>query len=127
MSKRIIVCADGTWNWIGQRFPTNVVKLARAIAPTAPDGISQVVFYDQGVGTGNILDKLTGGAFGNGLEQNLSDNYHFLMHNYAEGDDLFFFGFSRGSYTVRSLAGLIRKCGILHKVHADKFHDAYSL
>ncbi len=127
MSKRIVVCADGTWNWIGQRFPTNVVKLARAITPIATDGTSQVVFYDQGVGTGNLLDKLTGGAFGNGLEQNIADGYHFLMHNYAEGDEIFLFGVSRGAYTVRSLAGHIHKCGILHKANADRFHEAYAL
>lgn len=127
MKRRLIVCADGTWNSIGQRYPTNVVKFARAIAPTAPDGVSQVVFYDQGVGTGNILDRLTGGAFGNGLEQNISDCYHFLLHNYAEGDEIFLFGFSRGAYTVRSLAGLVRKCGILRKAHANRFRDAHAL
>jgi uncharacterized protein (DUF2235 family) len=127
MTKRIVVCSDGTWNVPDQRHPTNVVKMARAIAPSAPDGKSQIVFYDQGVGTGNFLDRLTGGAFGRGLEKNVEDGYRFLMHNYEDGDEIFFFGFSRGSYTVRSTAGLIRNSGLLYKVHAGRFPDAYEL
>ncbi|MBI4202350.1 MAG: DUF2235 domain-containing protein [Chloroflexi bacterium] len=127
MSKRIIVCLDGTWNSHDQKWPTNVVKLARSVVPVAPDGVSQVVYYDNGVGTGNLLDRLTGGAFGGGLEQNIGDGYHFLMHNYAEGDAIFIFGYSRGAYTARSLSGLIRKCGILQKVHSEKYPEALAL
>ena len=127
MSKRLIVCSDGTWNRPDSHNPTNVVKMARAIVPTAADGKAQVVFYDKGVGTGNILDRITGGAFGGGLEQNIGDAYRFLMHNYDDGDEIFLFGFSRGAYTVRSTAGLIRNSGLLRKARADLFTEAYRL
>jgi uncharacterized protein (DUF2235 family) len=99
--------------------------MALAVAPVAPDGTTQAVFYDQGVGTGNLLDRLSGGAFGSGLDLNIQDAYRFLMNNYDAGDDIFFFGFSRGAYTVRSTAGFIRKSGLLHKVHAGMLQDAY--
>lgn len=132
MSKRIVICSDGTWNTPDQKDegdfrPTNVVKMARAIAPVDKHGKVQIVFYDQGVGTGPGLDRLTGGAFGHGLEKNIQDAYRFLMHNYEKDDEIFFFGFSRGAYTVRSTAGLIRNSGLLKKIYADKFQKAYEL
>ena len=133
MTKRIIICSDGTWNTPDQKSggkyrPSNVVKTARAIAATsAADGKSQIVFYDQGVGTGNLLDRISGGAFGSGLEKNIEDEYRFLMHNFDDGDEIYLFGFSRGAYTVRSLAGLIYNSGLLRKIHADKFPEACRL
>lgn len=68
-----------------------------------------------------------GGGFGVGLSKNIEDGYRFLLHNYEDGDELFLFGFSRGAYTARSLAGLIRNCGLLKKIHADRFPEAYQL
>jgi uncharacterized protein (DUF2235 family) len=132
MNKRIVICSDGTWNTPdqkdgGENRPSNVVKMARAIAANSPDGKPQIVFYDQGVGTSWGLDRLTGGAFGKGLEKNIEDAYRFLMHNFEDGDEIFFFGFSRGAYTVRSTAGLIRNSGILKKIYAEKFPEAYKL
>jgi uncharacterized protein (DUF2235 family) len=127
MTKRIVICSDGTWNRPDQRSPTNVAKMALAVAPTAPDGATQIVGYDQGVGTGNLLDRVTGGAFGSGLDQNIADAYRFLMNNYDEGDQIFLFGFSRGAYTVRSTVGLIRKGGLLEKRHSPRFQEAYQL
>lgn len=108
MARRIIICSDGTWNRPDGEKATNVVKMARAIAPTDSNGMDQIVFYDAGVGTGNLLDRVTGGAFGGGLEKNVQDGYRFLVHNFEKGDEIYLFGFSRGAYTVRSLAGLIR-------------------
>jgi len=108
MKKRLIVCCDGTWNWPDQKGnPTNVVKLTRAIRPTAGDGTPQTVFYDTGVGTGNRLDRIAGGMFGVGLAENVKQAYASLALNYAPGDEVYFFGFSRGAFTVRSLGGLI--------------------
>lgn len=124
--RRLVVCCDGTWNKPDQRYPTNVIKAARAILPVA-DRTDQIVYYDQGVGTGNLLDRVSGGAFGSGLEQNIREAYRFLMHNYEDGDELYLFGFSRGAYTVRSLAGLIRNVGLLRKVNAAMFPEAYAL
>ena len=126
--KRIVICCDGTWNTPDQPVPSNVVQMARSVAPQAQDGTTQVVFYDQGVGTtGNILDSVLGGAFGQGLEKNILDAYRFLIHNYVEDDELFIFGFSRGAYTARSLVGLLRNCGLLHKRDADLVPDAFTL
>ncbi len=130
--RRLIVCADGTWNRPntpagGSQSPTNVVKLARSIMPIDSAGISQVTFYRMGVGTDNGADKLFGGAFGHGLDRNLSDCYRFLLHNYVPGDELYFFGFSRGAYTVRSLGGLIRNCGLLRPTSADREAEALAL
>lgn len=132
MSKRIVICSDGTWftpehKYKGASAPSNVYKMACAITPQAADGKAQIVFYDKGVGTGWGLDRLTGGAFGQGLFDNIKDGYSFLVQNYAADDEIYFLGFSRGAYTARSTVGLIRKCGLLHKIHADKFIDAYRL
>ena len=121
--RRLIVCCDGTWNTPdhvdrGVPAPTNVVKMARAVVPVGPDGTTQIVYYHAGVGTEDIFDKVTGGAFGIGLSGRVRDAYLFLVHNYHEGDELYFFGFSRGAYTARSTVGMVRKVGILNKEHA---------
>lgn len=130
--KRIIVCMDGTWNKPtqydrGKRKPTNVVKVARAIEPVCSDGIHQIVYYSEGVGTQWGLDRILGGGFGIGLSQNILKAYRFIVHNYQPGDEIFLFGFSRGAYTVRSLAGLINKVGLLPKDQAFYMPEAYRL
>jgi len=126
--KRIVICADGTWNRpeqdLAKDAPTNVLKLARAIAPVA-NGVEQVVFYDWGVGS--YYDPLLGGGFGAGINKNIQDAYRFIVQNYDPGDELYFFGFSRGAYTVRSLAGLIRNCGVLERTRASHIHGAFEL
>jgi uncharacterized protein (DUF2235 family) len=112
--KRLILCCDGTWNSADQASngvpcPTNVVGTAFRVAKRGGE-ILQIVYYDQGVGTGNLIDRLSGGAFGQGLSDNIYDAYRFLIANCESGDEIFLFGFSRGAFTVRSLGGLIRKC-----------------
>jgi len=100
--------------------------MAFRIAKSA-SGIAQVVSYGQGVGTGNLIDHWTGGAFGEGLVDNIYDGYRFLIGNYELDDELFFFGFSRGAYTARSLCGMIRKCGILKRASVMHYHEALEL
>ncbi|MBX2830040.1 MAG: DUF2235 domain-containing protein [Rhodospirillales bacterium] len=118
--RRLIVCYDGTWQTPDNSVkPTNVVKLLRAI-PSSDGNISQIVFYDRGVGTGNVLDQIRGGAFGHGLLENVVDGYRFLANNYQPGDEIFIFGFSRGSFTARSLAGLISLCGLFKPRYLGK-------
>jgi uncharacterized protein (DUF2235 family) len=129
--KRIIICCDGTWNrpdqvQNGEVCASNVTKIARCVAPAASDGIQQLQFYDKGVGTGHF-DRIRGGAFGWGIKRKIFDAYRFLMINYEPGDELFFFGFSRGAYTVRSTFGLIRNSGLLKPYYAHKLEDAYAL
>jgi len=127
--KRIIICADGTWNRpeknIKKDFPTNVLKLARAISPESKDGVEQVVFYDWGLGSYN--DKFSAGTFGKGINKNIKDCYRFIVQNYSLGDELYFFGFSRGAYTVRSLAGLLNNCGILRNERANLINKAFRM
>lgn len=114
--KRLIVCLDGTWNTPDdKRNATNVVKIMRAIRHTSDDGIKQITFYDKGVGTGGPIDRFRGGAFGRGLDENVRDGYRFLANNYEPGDEIYLFGFSRGAFTARSLAGFIGACGLLTK------------
>jgi uncharacterized protein (DUF2235 family) len=132
MSKRLIVLCDGTWNRAEnldrrKRKPTNVVKMVRAIRPVAPDGTVQVTYYDVGVGNNPGLDRWLGGGLGAGLDRNIHEAYRFLLYNYAPGDTIFFFGFSRGAYTVRSLAGFIQHLGLLPKTHDFFVPEAYAL
>jgi uncharacterized protein (DUF2235 family) len=118
--KRIVICCDGTWNTPDQTDdgvaePTNVTKLADAISRTA-DGVVQLLFYHAGIGTsGSWLSRLYDGFTGSGISDTILEAYRFVIENYEPGDPLFLFGFSRGAFTVRSLAGLIRSCGILRR------------
>lgn len=107
MAKNIVYCTDGTWDKTGNR--TNVYRLYMALPTTA----TQLPFYDDGVGTdGLLVDRVLGGAFGVGLCQNVKEGYTKIAHVYEKDDDIFLFGFSRGAYTARSLAGMIAICGL---------------
>ena len=115
MSKNIVVCSDGTGNRGGKRRGTNVWRIFNAVDRHHKDR-EQITYYDDGVGTHNVrLLRLLGGAFGWGLCRNICEAYEFLALNYEEGDKIFLFGFSRGGYTVRSLAGMICRCGLLER------------
>lgn len=128
MVKRIVICCDGTWNTPHRPNPTNVIKFARGVSPTGSDGMVQVVFYDPGVGTeSGWWDRATGGALGKGLDKNIEDAYRFLAHNYEPDDQIYLVGFSRGAYTARSLAGLLRNCGLLRKTHLENYPAAFAL
>ena len=124
--KRIVFCADGTWNHphssvLVEDGDTNVYKLYKSLAVTS----DQLTFYDDGVGVqGVVIEKLAGGAFGLGLFQKVKDGYTALAHAYEEGDDLFIFGFSRGAYTARSVAGMIAICGLPTKNFDQHLVDA---
>jgi uncharacterized protein (DUF2235 family) len=107
MSKRIVFCADGTWQ--APVNNTNVYRLYNALTVTA----DQVTFYDDGVGADSTgLNRILQGAFGAGLLQKIQDGYTKIAHVYEPGDEIFLFGFSRGAYTARSLAGMIANCGL---------------
>jgi len=131
--KRIIVCCDGTWNTPdktekGIPLHTNVVKIAMATKDVAKDKIAQTVYYDPGVGTGGgWLKRAFDGATGTGLSKNILEAYRYLITKYEKGDELFLFGFSRGAFTARSLAGLIRNCGILRADALSMIDQAFKL
>lgn len=115
----LVVCCDGTWNTPDQLdqgvpAPTNVVRLYNAIADFDARGVAQTTYYHPGVGTdGTWWDKAVGGGTGAGLDNNIMSAYQKLCFCYQPGDAIFLFGFSRGAYTVRSLAGFIGCCGLL--------------
>lgn len=123
--KRLVICSDGTWQDLASPYPTNVVKLAQSVKPIASDGVTQIVFYDAGVGSES--QKVLAGATGLGIDRNIEDAYRFLSLNHVNGDEIYLFGFSRGAYTVRSLAGMIYCSGLLDRPHITKTHEAYEL
>lgn len=114
--RRLVVCCDGTWNTPGQMqgdvpAPTNVVRLYNALEQND----DQLCYYHPGVGTGpGLIDKVVGGSVGTGLTDNVKSAYAWLAANRDPrgGDAICLFGFSRGAFTVRSLAGMIRACGL---------------
>jgi uncharacterized protein (DUF2235 family) len=107
MAKRIAFCADGTWDTSTSH--TNVYKLYKALIIRA----DQMAFYDDGVGaSGDPIIKIAGGAFGTGLWNKIKEGYTKVAHVYEDGDSVFIFGFSRGAFTARSLAGMIMACGL---------------
>lgn len=125
--KRLVVCCDGTWNTPEMESPTNVVRLARAVRQRDAKRRLQIVYYDEGVGTHGPIDRLVGGAMGAGLDFNVRQAYRFIASNYEEDDEIFLFGFSRGAYTVRSLAGMIGFAGMLGRHQLTSVHEAYEL
>ena len=120
--RNIIICCDGTGNEISENI-SNVLKLYRCLRKTEKTQPRQLVFYDPGVGTLERPDPwhklkqdfnaILGLATGYGLDDNVLAAYAFLVRNYQDGDQIYLFGFSRGAYTVRVLAGLIHKVGLI--------------
>lgn len=118
--KRIVICCDGTGNEFG-RNNTNVVETYALVEKNE----DQVAYYDPGVGTGGWeyheetgdLRAKSDQATGVGLQKNVEDAYRYLMQCYEAEDLIYLFGFSRGAFTVRSLAGMLHKCGLLTSGH----------
>ncbi len=118
--RNIVLCTDGTGNSGSAASKSNVWRLYQALDQSNSD--RQIAFYVRGVGTSSVqLLRLLGGAFGFGLARNVRTMYIFLSENYRppdkdyEGDRVYIFGFSRGAFTARLLAGLINRCGILDR------------
>jgi hypothetical protein len=100
---------------------TNVRRLYDALAEQSADGTVQVCYYQPGVGTERrLLSRLLGGGVAVGLSQHVTDAYHWLTTRYEPGDKIALFGFSRGAYTARSLAGMISACGLLDTSALDE-------
>ena len=122
--KNIVICCDGTRGKYGAKEKnTNVVRLFERLGQ---DGADQVSYYDPGVGThssawtwlgrriSNLVVSATGVSLvGAGVKGNVRQAYKYLMDHYEPGDQVFLFGYSRGAHTVRVLAGMLHKCGLL--------------
>ena len=135
--KRLVVCCDGTWQSQDNEIPTNVLKIAQAVRQIDQrenNYTPQILYYDQGIGAvpsrgetqsllksvGDSIEKIGGGAFGWWIDEKIEEAYIFLCLNYEPGDEIYLFGYSRGAYTVRSLAGLISYCGLLKRPQIGK-------
>ncbi len=133
MAKNIVICCDGTGNEFGDHN-SNVVKLCQILVRNNPD---QQIYYDPGVGTSPVPDrhrglrstwaKIKGLAFAAGISENIKQSYSYLMNAFEEGDRVYFFGFSRGAYTARAIAGMVRQCGLLMKHNEPMVEYAYKL
>jgi uncharacterized protein (DUF2235 family) len=105
--RRLAVFLDGTWNAVDTN--TNVWRMKSLCATKGTDDADQLIFYAKGV------NGFWGGVFGKGLDDVIQGAYEWLIDQYVAGDEIFIFGFSRGAYAARSLAGLITKCGLLSR------------
>lgn len=124
--KRLVFCFDGTWNRLSADTPTNVVLTAASIVRQTKSNITQIIHYDEGVGTAR-LEKMSGGMIGAGLVQNLREAFRFLIFNYDPGDEIFVFGFSRGAFSAQSFVGFIQHAGPLRRLHAARIDEALEL
>jgi uncharacterized protein (DUF2235 family) len=121
MPRNLVICCDGTSNRFGTNN-TNVVRLSQILER---DSGRQQLYYDPGVGTlpepgwvtklGKAFSETLGLAFGAGLLAKVGEAYECLMDWWEPGDRVYLFGFSRGAYTVRVLAGLLYAAGLLPK------------
>jgi uncharacterized protein (DUF2235 family) len=115
----LVISCDGTWNTADQQeggvsTTTNVHRLHTAVAKLGPNNVPQDPYYHTGVGTEpGLINRVLGGGIGLGLDRNIQSAYSWLCRKYQPGDAIYLFGFSRGAYTVRSLGGLIARCGLL--------------
>jgi len=133
MAKTIILFSDGTGNSSGKLFKTNVWRMYQAVdlgIPNEPRTRIQIGRYDDGIGSSTFRPlALIQGIFGWGMQRNLLSLYLFLCRNYAEGDSICLFGFSRGAFTIRVLAELIGKQGVVRSENGEALNylvkDAY--
>jgi uncharacterized protein (DUF2235 family) len=130
--KRIVTLIDGTWDQEAATGDTNVARLdrnqqvAKFIKGTGADNTVQNVYYHSGVGAeGDLTYRVLGGAIGFGLKKIIKDVYEYIVQHYDDGDELYLWGFSRGSYAARALAGLIGASGIQRRVDDQLFELAW--
>ena len=119
VSKNLVIFSDGTGNELKAKGNSNAMRLHGMTLETS----QQIRFYDAGVGTqgssqaltgvGRGVTRLLGLGFGYGLKSNVVECYAFIMRRWEPGDSIYLFGFSRGAYTVRALAGMLRVIGLL--------------
>ena len=129
MPRNLVICCDGTNNSLDSPL-TNVAHLG-ALADIG-DAARQLAYYDAGVGVeahpnmrtriGAMFSKWSGSAFGTGLVENVQNAYSHLVDNYSDGDHVYLFGFSRGAYTARAVAGVLGSVGIADEIRNSERH-----
>lgn len=126
--RTLVVCLDGT----GDKFDSDNSNVVNFVACLKKDDPTQVTYYQSGIGTYNGRGGLSKGfsaavdmAIGSGLGIHIKDAYQFIMQNYIEGDRICLLGFSRGAYTVRCLAGMLHKVGLLPAYNTAQVNFAY--
>ncbi|KIW06010.1 uncharacterized protein PV09_03191 [Verruconis gallopava] len=126
--RTLVICLDGT----GDQFDhdnSNVVNFVSCLRKHTLG--KQVTYYQSGIGTydkgglKNGIGAAADMAVGSGLGIHIKDAYRFLMQNYREGDKICLLGFSRGAYTVRCLAGMLHKVGLLPAGNGAQINFAY--
>jgi len=127
--KRLCAFSDGTWQNLENEMPTNVVILMQALKLSASDGVYQVALYDEGIGgdADRSIDKTVYGAVGGGIMRNIKELYRQIALNYQDGDEVYLFGFSRGAFTIRSLANFMYEIGLVPRHRVDLIDEAYEL
>ena len=133
MAKNIVILFDGTSNEISADR-TNVLRLYGTLKKSE----DQIVWYDPGVGTIGLawlgiwrkFMEIFGLATGYGLDKNVKEAYRFLVENYQRDEDgardrIFIFGFSRGAYSARVLAGFIHAFGLMEKRNLNLLDYVY--
>ncbi|KAJ4990197.1 peptidoglycan binding domain containing protein [Stagonosporopsis vannaccii] len=134
--RRLIICCDGTWQTSvseKENVPSNVTKLCRLIKRYSEKKTDkarnwhQLVYYDSGIGTGNLsgVESARQGGTGAGLMENVIEAYNFIVLNYQEGDEIFCFGFSRGAFTARAVSGLVADIGVIKPLEMQYFPRIY--
>ena len=112
--------------------PSNVTRLVRALKQEDSQGRAQIAYYQAGVGTSwSVADKFLGGGLAYGLSENVREAYGFLVNNYfdaendVQDDQIYFFGFSRGAFTARSVAGMCATLGLITKSAMRYFYQIF--
>ncbi|KAI8981357.1 hypothetical protein BD414DRAFT_443685 [Trametes punicea] len=132
--RTLVLCFDGT----GDQFDTdtsNVVKFFSLLKKD--DRREQMVYYQSGIGTyttpqvttavGQFISKILDEMVAWNLDAHVMSGYEFLMQNYEAGDKICLFGFSRGAYTARALAGMLHKIGLLPPHNYQQVPFAYKM
>ncbi|PKC03007.1 hypothetical protein RhiirA5_363620, partial [Rhizophagus irregularis] len=111
MGRNIVVMCDGTWN--NPNSQTNVFTLYKELIER---DYEQHVLYIDGIGIGELAwNFIVDGAMALSLDNKIKEGYRFIVDHYHPDDDIWLFGFSRGAYTARCIAGMLRNCGILNR------------
>ncbi|MCB1020124.1 MAG: DUF2235 domain-containing protein, partial [Acidobacteria bacterium] len=127
--RRLVLCLDGTWNRANPLpgvYPTNALRLARAVAVRDGEGREQTVFYQEGVGTASFFDSSIRGFTGHGIVEKIREAYLHVAEHWRPEDALYLFGVSRGAFAALQLTRLLGRYGLPPKPEADAWERVWS-